>query len=483
VTSGALDKLSREELQGVIAHEFSHVLNGDMRINLRLIGWLFGLLMLGVIGRHMMQARSSEKEGMAIAAGGMALWLIGSLGLLFGRLIKASISRKREYLADASAVQFTRQTTGLIGALKKAAALPSGTKLSKGEGEEVAHMLFGDGVGYGALFATHPPLVERIRRLDPRFEPAELQRLGALIGRGGIDSGNDDEGALGVVQLLAPAGLRIEPAQMADLVGQSHDPHLQQARQIRKQLAPVLKLAARSVEHAPALLYALLLDPANESLRSRQRSLIGEHQGQAQVHRTMELFATLQSETLDERLPLAQLCFPTLKRRPASELQSILHTVHTLVHLDGEVAVFEYCLARMLEQLLHDAQTPKAAGGGGHRHLRQLGQPAAELLAVVAVLGSDATSASLAYATGAAQLPGQNPPMPMPQIVDWRASLDRNLPLLDQLGPKDKPLLIAALTATLLHDGVLSLAEAELLRTICAGLHCPLPPLVGEAEE
>jgi Zn-dependent protease with chaperone function len=478
VTSGALDKLSRDELQGVIAHEFSHVLNGDMRINLRLVGWLFGLLMLGVIGRHMMQARGSEKEGMAIAIAGVAIWLVGSLGLLFGRLIKASISRKREFLADASAVQYTRQTTGLVGALKKAAALPAGTKLTAGEGEEVAHMLFGDGVGYGALFATHPPLTDRIRRLDPRFDPKELQRLGALIGRGELQSGDDSEGALGVVQLLAPAvgGLRIQPQQVAELVGQTHDPHLMQAREIRRQLSPVLKLAARSVEHAPALIFALLLDPRQEDLRQQQRMLIGEQQGHALVHRSMELFAVLQSEQIDERLPLAQLCFPTLKRRPAGDLRGIVDTVYALVHVDGEVAVFEYCLATMLEHLLRDAESPKRAGEPGRLALRHALAHVSELLAVVAVLGGTDSNRVSAYAAGAARITGLSPDLP--PVTDWRASMDRCLPVLDQLNPVAKPELIAALTATLLHDGVLSVEEGELLRTICASLHCPLPPLI-----
>lgn len=476
VTSGALDALSREELQGVVAHEFSHVLNGDMRLNVRLLGLLFGLVMLGVIGRHLMRVRGNDKEGAAIAVAGVALAIIGSLGLFFGRLIKAGISRKREYLADASAVQFTRQTTGLIGALKKAAAIPAGTRLSGGEGEEVAHMLFGDGVGYGALFATHPPLVERIRRLDPRFQPEELKRLSGLLDRNRRAPVSDDDGALGVVQLLAPAGgVRIAAEQVPHLVGQAQDPHLAQARQIRRQLSPVLKAAARSVDHAPALLFALLLDPQRVPLRERQHALIDARQGQAVVQRCKELFTVLQTETLDERLPLAQLCFPALKRRPAVELQALVATAHALVHIDGEVGVFEYALGSLLEQLLHDAQAPQPASQLGQLALRQALEPIGEVLAVVAVLGNSTATAQPAYATGAALIPGLS--QLMPPVGQWRLALDRSLPILDRLGPRAKPQLIAALTATMLHDGVLTVEEAEVLRAICARLHCPLPPL------
>jgi Zn-dependent protease with chaperone function len=180
VTRGTLEKLSRDELQGVIAHEFSHVLNGDMRLNIRLMGLLFGILVIAVIGREVLEAgargrSSSKKEGGAIVLIALAVMLIGYIGLFFGRLIKAGVSRSREYLADSSAVQFTRQTTGITGALKKIAGIDAGSRLQAAGKEEVAHMLFGDGVGYFALFATHPPILDRIRRLDPRFR---LEQLG-----------------------------------------------------------------------------------------------------------------------------------------------------------------------------------------------------------------------------------------------------------------------------------------------------------------
>ncbi|MGH8042298.1 MAG: M48 family metallopeptidase, partial [Rudaea sp.] len=179
VTQGCLDKLNRDELQGVIAHEFSHVLNGDMRLNIRLMGVLFGILVIGIVGRKIAaNSGRSRDSGYAVLIG-IAILAIGYIGVFFGRLIKAGISRQREYLADASAVQFTRQTRGISGALKKIGGLADGSKLASGETEEVAHMLFGDGVGYSALFATHPPLNLRIKAIDPQFDPAELAAIAA----------------------------------------------------------------------------------------------------------------------------------------------------------------------------------------------------------------------------------------------------------------------------------------------------------------
>src|SRR5581483_6505041 len=180
VTRGCLDKLTRDELQGVVAHESSHVLNGDMRLNIRLMGVLFGILVIGILGRKVLEnsgGRGNRDSG-GVVLFGIAILAIGYIGVFFGRLIKAGISREREYLADASAVQFTRQTLGIGGALKKIGGLVEGSKLASGA-EEVSHMLFGDGVGYSAQLATHPPLVARIKALVPHFDPNEFAAVSA----------------------------------------------------------------------------------------------------------------------------------------------------------------------------------------------------------------------------------------------------------------------------------------------------------------
>src|SRR5690606_29638991 len=201
VTRGALDRLNRDELQGVIAHEFSHILNGDMRLNIRLVGVLFGILMIGLIGRKILEhgrfgGRSRHVGAVLVAA--LVAMVIGYIGLFFGRMIKAGVSRTREKLADASAVQFTRQTRGLSGALKKIGGLHDGSRLNqRSEAEEVSHMLFGDGLGFTGLFATHPPLVERIRALEPGFDGGELSRLQARW-REAPPDGMQEDAALGL---------------------------------------------------------------------------------------------------------------------------------------------------------------------------------------------------------------------------------------------------------------------------------------------
>jgi Zn-dependent protease with chaperone function len=189
VTQGSLDRLNRDELQGVIAHEFSHIVNGDMRLSIRLIGVLAGITALAVIGRTVMYFGGSDDDddggfGIALAIVGFVLLAAGWIGVFFGRLIKAAVGRQRESLADASAVQFTRQTSGLTGALKKIGGLEAGSTLRSPKTENVSHMLFGEGVSqrlsgfsFSSLYATHPPLVKRIQALEPDFKPSNLDQL------------------------------------------------------------------------------------------------------------------------------------------------------------------------------------------------------------------------------------------------------------------------------------------------------------------
>lgn len=173
VTRGALDRLNRQELQGVVAHEFGHILNADIRLNLRLVGLLFGITMLGVVGRFLVSTRnrSGDREAGALIPLGLALMALGVIGLWFARLIKAGISRQREYLADASALQYTRDPDGLVGAFLKIAGVPGQGRMLAPEAEEISHMLFEDGLGFSGWMATHPPLLDRIRAIRPGFKP------------------------------------------------------------------------------------------------------------------------------------------------------------------------------------------------------------------------------------------------------------------------------------------------------------------------
>lgn len=499
VTRGALDKLTRDELQGVIGHEFSHVLNGDMRLNIRLMGIVFGILVLATIGRKIasISARGRGRSEGGVVAFGVALFVVGYIGVVFARLIKASISRQREFLADASAVQFTRQTTGIAGALKKIGALAEGSKLSAGDTEEVAHMLFGDGVGYSAWFATHPPLVERIRRLDPSFRDAEYRAIAAgwsepvLVADADLDdpdlsiSGFAPAGASARAARTKAAALpdanadvSLSPPAVATQIGNPDTEDRETARAIGTTIPPPLRAAAYRQEQAAALIFALLLD-ARAEVRARQLASVAQHYDAGTSEQVQGLAALCGDLHPSLRLPLAALAFPALRRRPRPQLAVFIDTLKSLIEADGEIALEEYCLAKLVTLQVMDALSPAAASAIGRVKLPDAEREIADLFSIVARYGhDDERGAMRAYLSGIDEvLPGVASTYAPPS--DWTAALDRALARLDRLAPAGKELIVRGLVRAISEDGVVSVAESELLRTVCAALHCPLPPLIN----
>ncbi len=507
VTQGCLQQLNRDELQGVIAHEFSHVLNGDMRINIRLMGLLFGILALGVIGRQLLYAGywggasvgasrgRRDNNGSAIVFIGIGLLAVGAIGVFFGRLIKAGVSRSRESLADASAVQYTRQTSGIAGALKKIAALEAGSQFTDTHGEEVSHMLFGEAGAYSALFATHPPLVERIRALEPQFDPRELEQVArdwsdlrraanpadpraSLTGLlpAVLAATVAGAGTAPTAQVLPAVAARaaLTPAAVAAQVGHADAGDYAHAAQVQAGIPPALLAAARDVAQAPALVLALALS-ADDTLRSAQRALIAQGQG-AELAAAAETIAA-QARTLHplQRLPLAALVFPALRRRPRAQLATLVQTLDALVRVGGKVELEEYCLAALVRTQVFDALDPARGFAAGPLKLDACSDDFALVAALVAEFGhDDAAGAQRAFQLAVQEaLPGRALTYAPP--TDWPARLDAALAKLDRLNPAGKELVVRGLTHAVREDGQVRVAEAELLRVICAALHCPLP--------
>lgn len=483
VTRGALERLNRDELQGVIAHEFSHVLNGDMRLNIRLMGVLFGILMISLIGRKVLYlggGRSRNAAAVMVAA--LVALAVGSIGMFFARMIKASVSRSRERLADASAVQFTRQTAGLAGALKKIAGLPDGARLSdKADAEEASHMLFGDGVGFSGLFATHPPILERIQALEPGFRSEQLERMRsqwALAPPSGLQE--DRMMGLDVHAGVLPARdgqFDVTPPMVSAQVGSPAADDYRRADAIAHAMPEALRTLARSREAVLPLVLALLLD-GDATIRGHQRAEIAARLGDAVAQGALALHGgELVALHPMQRLPLAAIAFPVLRRRPRPELEAFLDTVHAVVHCDGRVSLFEYCMARLLEVQLRESLDPRRHARFGRRKPGSVRQEFATLLAVVAQAGSpgDPAAAQRAYLAGLQRVLPRDHVAYAPPAAGVLA-LDEVWPALDALEPLAKQVMVEAVTAAASHDGRISVAESELLRTICGVLHCPLPP-------
>jgi Zn-dependent protease with chaperone function len=491
VTRGALDRLNRDELQGVIAHEFSHVLNGDMRLNIRLMGVLFGIMMLSLIGQRVLiyGRLGRSRDGTPILVAALVAMAVGAIGVFFGRMIKAGVSRQRELLADASAVQFTRQTRGLAGALKKIGGLQAGSQLQdKADAEEVSHMLFGPGAALAGMFATHPPLVERIRRLEPSFDARQLQELEARW-RSAPPDGLAEDVALGLAArdagtappALPPADARVlvTPPMVAGQVATPADDDYRRAHDLVESLDPGLVALARDREAVMALLVGLLLDP-DAAVAARQRSEVVARCGEALAQRAFALrLQHLASLHPAQRLPLAALAFPSLRQRPRPELDTFLDTIEAMVRSDGRVPIFEYCLSKLLQVQVREALDPARYTRFGRSKTTGVRQEFGTLLAVLAQAGhpGEPQQAQRAYLAGLQRvLPRDHLPYAPP--AEGVQALDAVWEPLDALAPAAKEMLVEALVDAVSQDQRVSVAEAELLRTVCAVLHCPLPALL-----
>jgi Zn-dependent protease with chaperone function len=483
VTHGALKRLNRDELQGVIAHEFSHVLNGDMAINIRLMGWLFGLLVLATTARLVLQhgpRRSGDSKGSggALIALALAVMLLGYIGLFFGRLLQAAVSRQREKLADSSAVQFTRNPGGLKGALLKIAGVQFGSTVGAADAEEVAHMLFAS--GFKRFFATHPPLLERIQALDPAFKPAMLDRAAAEAVRASLDVGGADLAADRRAQTsgVAAAGT-VDASKVAAQVGQPETLHVMHARSINAAIPPIIRSAAASPERALPVLLALLT--GRDSQRSvPQRRFIETAFGAPLVQAVDAARDQLGDVAAQLRLPAAQLLFPTLRRMTLVDRRTLLALAQDLARIDAEIDTFECALITLLAADLRDELRGRVPTGSAPLDARL-----ASLATVFAVLArhgaSDDVSARRSYEAGLASvLPRERPPYAEP--ADWPIAFAQALNDLEALHPFAKRAVVEGLVKTIAHDSQLNVPEAELLRTVCAVLRCPLPPLLPAAQ-
>ena len=543
VTRGAIELLSRDELQGVIAHEFSHILNGDMRLNLRLMGTLHGILVIGLIGYWILRS-GAYSGGVEPQEGGGRRDPPLRAGVVDHRLHRGvlrqadqgAVSRQREFLADASAVQFTRNPDGIAGALKKIGGLAAGSKLRSPNAAQASHMFFGNGIGKAAFpwLDTHPPLVDRIKRLDPSFDgefpevaaapmpqaqaaAAPAARAAGARGRmpfpfpagatagASAAAGANPAAAIAGAALLAsglagteaagrPAGGRarssaggrdIDPAKLAATVGNPGPAHLAYIAALMDALPPELAHDSRDPSSARAVVAALLLDPDAE-VRRRQFDLLAATGDAALERRTRELADAAGHCPPEARLPLLDLSVPALRRLSPAQYAAFRKLVEGLVAADQKVDLFEFTLQHLL--LRHLA--PNFGGAqpvpAQFYSLATLGGEVALLLSALAWAGAagpagDARreAAQRALAIGARQLPDLGGGLEL--LPAEQCGLDRLDATLARLAAVAAPLrrkLLQAAAATIAADGQVTLEEGELLRAVADALDCPLPPLL-----
>jgi Zn-dependent protease with chaperone function len=484
VTRGCMERLNRDELQGVVAHEFSHILNGDMRLNVRLIAVLFGILMIAMVGRGLLRGlRYARPRGRGKGAGGailvmlaagLAMLLIGYVGFFFGRLIQAAVSRQREFLADAAAVQFTRNPGGIGGALKKIGGHPMRGRIVNESATQISHFFFSQAFGRSSwlgLFATHPPILERIRAIEPNFNgefPAPAPER--------FQPPPPPSPAPPVLQ-RADA---ITAALLLGSIGAPTPAHVIRARQIVAAMPPAIAAAAREPAVAPAAVFALLLSH-DANARARQLERVGvSHAGPIHMAAT-ELAPAADALAPEQRLPLVSIALPALRTLPATELAAFLETVRALVREDNEVTLFEFAVLKALERHLIASQ----AGAGGPR-ITSFGSVLHEfnvILSTLARLGAETSEQALAaFRVASARVPMLQASLKF--LGADACTLDAVGGALTRLAsgsPAIRKVLLAAACEAAAVDGTISPGEAELIRAIADSLDCPIPPMLGLA--
>jgi len=497
VTRGTIDTLKRDELQGVIAHEFSHILNGDMRLNIRLIGILNGILLIAMIGYFLMRtgggARSysnssgDKKGGNPLPLLGLLLYIIGYIGVFFGHLIKSAVSRQREFLADASAVQFTRLPDGIAGALEKIGGFVYGSRIQNERAEEASHMYFGNGLRtpFLSLLATHPPLEERIKRIKPSFDgrfPETTQVLyteSDVIDPHALAARRTAPSEVHAAAVAGAAAFALAPESAVAQIGAPRTRHIEYAAELVGSLPPEVAQAVRDPLGAVATIYALLLDDDEPRIRDLQLQYLAERADARANAETMRMQGVVSHIAPETKLPLVSMVLPALKNLSPQQRTAFHDDVVFLIKADQKVDLFEYAVHRLILKRL------VARLDGGRKPIRPaspaaLMAAASGLLSTLAHAGStDPQAAARAFQAGVVKLPNRGAGIELlPRDKSGLGPLDKSLDLLAAASLTVKKQVLEACAATIAADGKATVEEGELLRVISDALECPMPPLV-----
>jgi Zn-dependent protease with chaperone function len=488
VTRGCLQRLTRDELQGVIGHEFSHILNGDMRLNIRLMGVLHGILVIALIGRLLLRtagrssshrSSGSKKGGNPLPLFGLALMLVGFIGVFFGKLIKSAVSRQREYLADASAVQFTRNPSGIAGALKKIGGHTAGSRVQHPNAESVSHMFFANGLRASmiGMMATHPPLAERVRRIEPTFSGEFTNAEDAIALDPAIASlvGSSPHR---VAPPPLPAQFRSAAGAIA-AIGNPGADHVNAAARVLASIPAELATTVRHPDGARAAAYALLL-ATEDSVRTTQLAYLREHEEGELVPQVETIQPAVRALPVDARLPLLDITIPALRRLSADQYERFTATVSALMDADAQITLGEYALQRVLTRHLdpHFGKRPHDVAPSAS--LPDVIDPCTDLLSTLAYYGhDDADAAARAFNAGFARLGTGHARTLRPLESCGLSMVDAALPLLDRAYPAAKKRILEACVATIAADETVRVEEGELLRAVADALGCPMPPLLA----
>ncbi len=491
VTNGCVNLLNRDELQGVMAHEFSHIHNGDMRLNMRLTAILHGILLIGLIGQFILRGNSSSyyyrsshsrREGNKAQLLGLVLMIIGYGGTFFGNIIKAAVSRQREFLADASAVQFTRNPIGISGALKKIGGATSRSHLSSANAQEFSHFYFAAGVTtfLGSMMATHPPLSDRIKRIEPRwsgtFPKLDESKLNHHREKSNFQ---EKEHVAQFTSYENESNSYSQKSKISEFsftdtienkVGEATPESIAETRKHIEAIPNTLHEACLSGFSARTIIYSLLLENKNKSIHEQQIKYLKDNAHPA----TFKVLQVISEQVLllprEHYLSLINLCIPALKNLSKPQYRIFKQNLVALIKIDKKITLFEWCLYRIIIKTLEAKDTPAKFT------LKETKNSLTNLLSVVAQFSSENSDKNM----DAAYIAATNH---LKISLEERKrnigihELDKTLDTLEQLKPLEKPKLLKSISEIICHDNKVTPTEKELFRAIGDTLNCPIPPI------
>lgn len=487
VTRGCIDQLSRDELQGVIAHEFSHIFNGDMRLNIRLIGILNGILLLHLMGMIVLRggAWSSMSRGvsgrgkggnaMPIIILGLSLIIIGYIGMMFGRIIQSAVSRQREFLADAAAVQYTRNPSGLAGALRKIAAATDGSRVRDGHSDELSHLFFARSTksALDSLFSTHPPIEKRIKAIDPAQDGEAIRLKNRIqkrleksrVSRAETSDGEKDTG----IGMLSG----FQPEMLLAVIGTLEGGQLKNAENLLKKIPEALREAVHDPLDAEAMVYWLLLK-GQPDLPDDPPDWLREEAGDEVVDQMKRLLPVLQDVRREWYLALVDMAMPALRNMSPEQYRAFRSSVERLANADKQISLFEFALEKMLIRRLDLVFSDRREEPIRHYHFKTLTHEVTVLLSALAhASGKDPKSA---WEAGVQHLGKAAPEMKLlpPEMCSLK-QIDNALAEMACSANPVKEYFLAGAIHCIHADQKITREEAELLRAMAEALDCPLP--------
>lgn len=546
VTRGTLQHLNRRELQGVIAHEFAHIRNGDTRVKTRIIGWVYGIAIITVLGRILLQSlwwapRRRDREdnsAMVMLAAAVGLIVIGSVGTLFARMIQAAVSRQREYLADASAVQYTRDPSGIGEALMKIGGLAGENKIRAAHATEASHLFFSPAFGGG--FASHPPLDDRITRLLPDWhgeftepDPAALAAAsGRNGGRGGRGStavppgtrprnGGRSRGPIGALPgqvaipgmpgnhgrpggidptavIIAGSGLAGEPTARPDRrppppsaaanpaptdapngfeepsLAGPSEAHIEYARSLLARIPEPTQAYLHTRQGAVAAVLGLLVS-TDPALRPRQLQASADLIG-ADADYIDAAGRVISDLARPLQLPAIDIALHSIRELPYEYQMDLSRTIQAIESSRPDQDLFRWMLRRVMLRHLEDQHDD-----GSRRRRISFDLMVSEAGLVYAVIswfnsaGPEQTQAAFEAALTKVGIP----PQPVPALEQLRTGdIDAALERLGHLDRAGRERFVTGAIEAVLHDGRTTADEAELIRVVADAVRLPMPPLL-----